>query len=263
MVLDFSKSLNEYKQLLSILGDNSPSVCMEPVSHVALFYILGKKVRIDKLWAGMVVSVIPDTPLILFTILNPIFGFNTVSGWISDLYLFLHSIFALLLLLPIAIFSFRYFYASIAGYSLHLLLDYFTHTTTRLPFYPLTTWKAPIFLVSYFDPVFMVSVSVILLTILTLLYGGKLMSFTKTLFNNYQKSRLLLFLNLYIALVVTVVIAYVASIYPIQSLAFFFSFILISINLVLVGILFFSELNSDKNIRMPLIRLASKLLREK
>ncbi len=211
----------------------------------------------------MVASVLPDVLLIVLVFIGLISGTNIVSGDILSIYFFMHSVFAILLLLVVAVFSFKYFYALAVGYSLHLILDYLTHTMARIPFYPITEWKAPIFLVSYLDPIFLVSISAILLTVLLSLEGKKLLSFTNSLFHKYRKERLGIFTFLYVMLVACIVILYMASVYSINSPAFFLSSFLVTSNFIIVGYLFLLELDSDENIRSSFRRFVTKLLGRK
>jgi len=124
---------------------------MDVLIHVGVFYLVATLLHMEKKWFGMVCAALPDIILILFFWVLPSLGVFADSKLIVDLHYFSHSLFALILFLPLLMYSMKYFKIAVLGYSSHLLLDYMTHASVRVALYPVSEWKVPIFVMSYFD----------------------------------------------------------------------------------------------------------------
>jgi len=235
---------------------------MELVSHVALFYLLGRRAGIRKLWAGMIASALPDASLALFVWLGPPIGIQVPLETAWTLSLFLHSVFALALLLPVAALSMRYLAAMLSGYGLHLLVDYLTHTVVRMPFFPLSAWKAPTFLVSYLDPAFLIATAGAILAGIVILEGRWLAGLPRNLSNRYRGRRVWTALTLYAAATCALAIWYTVSVVGVGPPFLFACFPLVGANLAAIGILFAREVYGDENIPDRLRRMARRLLGE-
>jgi hypothetical protein len=235
---------------------------MDPISHVASFYLLGRRVGAKRLWVGMVTTLLPDMLLILTFFANLLTGQRSAADSTSILNLYLHSVFALLILLPIAVFSLRYFYVSVAGYSMHLLLDYLTHTTVRMPFYPLTDWKAPTLLVSYLDPAFLLTVSMTIFALTVNLERKRVGSVVRALFRGSLWKRVKPLLSVYTLLAYAFPAVYVSTLAPMDPMLFVLCSFLLGTNLLLIGFLFCAELYDDKNIQTPIRRMVRFLFGE-
>jgi hypothetical protein len=232
---------------------------MDPISHVASFYLLGRRVGAKRLWVGMVTTLLPDALLILTFFANLLTGQRSAADSTSILNLYLHSVFVLLILLPIAVFSRRYFYISVAGYSMHLLLDYLTHTTVRMPFYPLTDWKAPIFLMSYMDPAFLLIVSGTIFALIVILERKRVGGVVRALFRDSLWKRVKPLLSVYTLLAYAFPATYVSTLAAMDPILFVLCSFLLGTNLLLIGILFCAELCDDKSMQTPIRRMMSFL----
>ena len=69
---------------------------MFPISHIGLFFLFGKSIKMKKLWAGMIATIIPDIALIIVGFLAFI-KINIPFDSSHPLNLYLHSIFPMLL----------------------------------------------------------------------------------------------------------------------------------------------------------------------
>lgn len=234
---------------------------MFPISHIGLVYLFGKSVKTKKLWAGMIASVIPDIALIIVRLLAFV-GFNLSFISSHPLNLFLHSIFPLLLFLPLAIFGRWYFYSSTIGYSFHLLLDYLTHSAIRMPFYPISNWKLPIFLVSYIDINFTLIINIIITSLLVILFGKKIMMFLKRLFYHYRIERIWLLHVIYVSLVLMISVFYLLFVIVISSPISFLIIPFVTINIYFIGILFALEVYQDDNLKSVLGKIFIRILVE-
>jgi hypothetical protein len=228
---------------------------MDPISHVASFYLLGRRVGAERLWVGMVTTLLPDALLILTFFANLLTGQRSAADSTSILNLYLHSVFALLILLPIAVFSLRYFYVSVAGYSMHLFLDYLTHTTVRMPFYPLTDWKAPTFLMSYLDPVFLLIVSGTIFALTVILERKRVGGVVRALFRDPSWKRVKPLLSVYTLLAYAFPAAYVSALAATDPILFVLCSFLLGTNLLLIGFLFCAELYDDKSMQTLIRRM--------
>jgi hypothetical protein len=161
---------------------------MYTVSHAALFYLFGKAVNVKKLWSGMIGTVLPDIALIVFWF-GAMLGLDISIRSSDPINLFLHSVFPILFMLPLVLIKWWYFYSTALGYAFHLLLDYMTHSAVRMPLYPLTTWKLPIYVVSYFEPTFIIIIKVTLCALLLIFFGKHVFKLIKKLIDRYQNAR--------------------------------------------------------------------------
>lgn len=230
------------------------------ISHIATFYIFGKSIKMKKLWIGMLSSIIPDIVIFLFLIGQSI-GMNIPNGSSHPLNIFLHSIFPLIFLTPLLIFERWYFYSATIGYSFHLLLDYFTHTTIRMPFFPLSHWKVPIFLISYQNVTLLFLINVIICMLFLIIYGKKIIELFKELFNKYQKERVSLFMVIYFVFTLIFGILYSFTVIKSEHLLSLLLTPFIIINLFFLGLLFVIEIYNDKRIAKHLKTLVDTLLR--
>jgi hypothetical protein len=234
---------------------------MEPISHIAVFYLIFKNLNIKKLWTGMITSILPDSLLIISWI-GIIFGLGFAFKSSNPINLFLHSIFPLIILIPIVFFSKKYYYSSTLGYSLHLLLDYLTHSAIRMPFYPISTWKLPIFVTSYMNPIFSISVFIIILLGFLITDNKKLRHLFIDLFTNYNKQKILLVISFYILIILIFSVWYSYYFLHIRFPLWILGSILIGINIFLLGFIFIIEISYDEKTAKYLYRF-KKFLREK
>lgn len=228
---------------------------MEAISHIAIYYLISRALKLEKKWAGMPAAVLPDVAIALVIWFLPGIGFDINFVVAYNLNLFLHSIFPLFMMLPILLISRKYFYPVVLGYGSHLLLDYMTHTTIRMPFYPVSTWKAPMFLISYLNPLFTLGVNIVILVLIVTMFHKGLKLFFGRISKDTRNPRLC------IPVYASVIIAFVfSSWYSLAVLNFghpypFISIPLIGVNLLLLGAIFMMELDEDPNTSPHLRRL--------
>ena len=217
---------------------------MYTVSHAALFYLFGKAVNVKKLWSGLVGSVLPDIALILFW-LGAMLELDISFASSDPVNLFLHSVFPILFMIPLALVNRWYFYSTALGYSFHLLLDYMTHTAIRMPLYPLSTWKLPIFVVSYFDPTFIMVVKVTICAVLLLFFGKPVFMLIRKLFDTYNCARVWCILVWYILIISFFTVWYTSVVVNVDAVWHGLLMPVIGINIFILGILFMQALGWD------------------
>ena len=220
---------------------------MFTVSHIALFYLLGKGIKIKKLWIGMVTSILPDIALIIAGLGNMV-GLGIAFGSSHPLNLFLHSIFALLLLIPLIIFEKWYFYSTAIGYSFHLVLDYLTHVSIRMPLYPISTWKIPIFIIPYIDIRVIFGTNILVCAIFMILYSKKIIEIIKQFLSFSNKGRAQVLTVLYVVMISFIGFWYTYAVIGMKESLLIVLTIIITINLFFLGILFIIEVNNDERV---------------
>lgn len=220
---------------------------MFTVSHIALFYLLGKGIKIKKLWIGMVTSILPDIALIIAGLGN-MMGLGIAFGSSHPLNLFLHSIFALVILIPLIIFEKWYFYSATIGYSFHLVLDYLTHVSIRMPLYPFTTWKIPIFIIPYVDIRVIFITNIFICAMFMVLYLKKVIEIINKFLNYSKKGRAQVLTISYVVIISLIGLWYTYAVIGMEKSLLIILTIIITINLLFLGILFLVEVNNDEKV---------------
>ncbi len=210
----------------------------------------------------MIATILPDIPLIIVTIGN-MTDVNLSNESFHTLHLFLHSIFPLIFMTFLLIFEKWYFYSATIGYSFHLFLDYITHDTLRMPFYPITNWKIPIFLISYMDIRVIFIAHIIIMILIFVLFRKEIKSFFNYIFRNFQRVRIYLFLMLYIVLTYILAFSYNSTVVEQELLVILVLTLVTTINFFLLSILFLIEIYQEKVFSKYLDKIADYLLRLK
>jgi hypothetical protein len=229
------------------------------ISHIGLFYLFGKSVKIKKLWVGMIATIIPDIALIIVAFLA-FTGINISFASSHPLNLYLHSFLPILLFIPFAICCREYFYSLTMGYSFHLFMDYLTHSSIRMPFYPISNWKLPIFFVSYLDINVTLTINIIISVLFIILFGKKIKLILKKIFDNYRIERVWLLHLVYVSFALLFGVSYIFLVIVIASPILLLVIPFVTINFYFIGILFILEVYYDENLRPFLGKVFVKIL---
>ncbi|WP_455392609.1 metal-dependent hydrolase [[Eubacterium] cellulosolvens] len=227
---------------------------MLPVAHFATAFFIGKSLRLKYLWVAMVFALLPDITLFFLDWLGPALGLNEKFGSTTPINLFLHSVFGLAIVLVLIPIKKEYFYAGLVGYGSHIIFDYMTHATIRYPFYPISNWSIPIFVITYVDKMFMFGSHIIFFILLLIVIFTEFKDFNKSVLNKYNSKRLLLMSATYLLVSISLGLFY-AILMNFPAPMVYFAMPLVVFNMVTIGGIFILELKKDKKFEFIFRRL--------
>ena len=218
---------------------------MLPVSHFAIPFFIGKSIKLKYLWVAMFFGLVPDIFLFLLDWVGPALGLNERFTSSYPLNLFMHSIFGMAIVLILIPIQKEYFYAGILGYTSHLIVDYMTHSAIRYPFYPLSSWQAPIFVITYVNKTFILGTHIIFFVLLLIIIFIELRGLPNIILNKFNRKRVWILAGSYLIISLALGIFYV-SLLNFPSPMVFLAPLLIIFNMAVLGCMFLLDLKDDK-----------------
>ncbi len=213
-------------------------------THITLFYLLGKGLKLKKMWIGMIASIFPDLILILFKV-SIMMGASEFNEGFYVFYNFLHSIFPLFLLLLLLMYGKWYFYTAALGFSSHIFLDYFTHEN-MMPLYPLTKWSIPISPLMNIDIRLIFITHIILMVLILFFWGKKIRSSFNHILKKFHKNRVYLFSAIFIIIAFILAFFYNSTVLNQEIFIILMLTIVTTVNFFLLSILFLEEIYREK-----------------
>ncbi len=228
-------------------------------THITLFYLLGKGLKLKKMWIGMIASIFPDLILILIKVSN-MMGGNEFNEGFYVFYNFLHSIFPLFLLILLVMFDKWYFITGALGYSSHIFTDYFTHEN-MMPLYPVSKWSIPISPLMNID-IRIIFITHILLMVLILFFWGKKIRFSfDYILKRFHKNRVYLFSAIFIIIAFILAFSYNSTVLNQETFIILMLTIVTTVNFFLLSILFLKEIYREEAFSKFIDRLFNYVLR--
>ena len=218
---------------------------MLPVSHFAIPFFIGKSIRIKYIWVAMLFGLIPDIFLFFLDWLGPGLGLNQRFTSSYPLNLFMHSVFGLLILIILIPIEKGYFYAGFVGYASHLVADYMTHSAIRYPFYPISSWQAPVFVITYVDKTFIFGTHIIIFVLLLIIIFKEMRGLFDSVLNKFDRKRVLILSVSYLLASIILGVFYV-SLLNFPSPMVFLAPPFIIFNMAALGCMFLLDLKDDK-----------------
>jgi hypothetical protein len=218
---------------------------MLPVSHFAIPFFIGKSTKLKYVWVAMLFGLIPDIFLFFLDWLGPGLGLNERFTSSYPINLFMHSVFGLLILLILIPIEKRYFYAGFVGYASHLIADYMTHSAIRYPFYPISGWQAPVFIITYVDKVFIFGTHIIIFVLLLIIIFKEMRGLLDSVLNKFNRRRIWILALTYLIISLVLGVFYV-SLLNFPSPMLFLAPPFIIFNMAALGVMFLLDLKDDK-----------------
>lgn len=218
---------------------------MLPVSHFAIPFFIGKTIKLKYIWVAMLFGLIPDIFLFFLDWLGPGLGLNERFTSSYPLNLFMHSVFGLLILLILIPIEKGYFYAGFVGYASHLIADYMTHSAIRYPFYPISGWQAPVFVITYVDKIFILGIHIIIFVLLLIIIFKEFRDIPGILFQKFNRNRVWILALTYLIISLVLGVFYV-SLLNFPSPIIYLAPPLIIFNMIALGCMFLFDIKNDK-----------------
>ncbi len=149
---------------------------METISHILIFYLGARFGKLKVKWIGMITAIIADVFLLIVWSSGSLLGLS-IPSYIWGFANLLHSVFVILIFLPLLYYGKNYFLSASLGAYSHIFLDIFTHNAEIPVFFPLSNYRPDFFIIYTLNPILIVITHMILFPIVLFLEKSSFLEF--------------------------------------------------------------------------------------
>lgn len=220
---------------------------MEAIAHILWFYFFARFARLKIKWVGMLTAFLMDLFIFCGGWCSRPIGDIDPSCMCSSLHNFLHSIFVVLIFVPLLYYGKGYFLSAAVGAYSHLFLDIFTHHGFPHPLFPFSNYVLPAYLIDGTNPILIIGANALFLAMIFYFEWDAIKGFIQIGRKKIESFKPLFIIGMIIITAICTLYIY-RTIPATPGLALLVIIPLASINAIFLTLIFLRECSEDERL---------------